>query len=619
MFHPMEWGARLIDRFDLRSTGKWFALASLVGVIGGLGAIAFQVLTQLVAHVALAGVAGYAPREPAGEYVWFENDHDATPSLLALLAVMAAGGLVSGAVVFRFAPEAKGHGTDAAIDAFHQKRGFIRGRIPFVKMFASAVTIGTGGSGGREGPIAQIGAGFGSYLATRLGLSARDRRILLSAGMAAGVGAIFRAPLAGALFAGEILYREADIETEVIIPSMISAIVAYTVYSLSLPPELRFVPLFGRGLGFVLHSFLELLPLAVLAVVLVAAGALYIRVFYGMEHVFSKLPISPVARPALGAVLAGLCGIGLVRGLGDARALAVLSSGYAALQGALTSAGSMGVVLLLAIACGKIVTTSFTIGSGGSGGVFGPSMVIGGCLGGACGLLFHSWWPAVVAQPEIYVILGMAGFFAGCARAPVSTILMVFEMTGSYQLLLPSMWVSTLSFLLSRRWTLYRKQVPTRLESPAHRGSFLVDVLEGLRVSDVLDPSRPVLAVRDSMPLEEIVRLLPETEQSYFPVTDGEGRIVGVFTSTDVRRFLFDPTIWRLAIAADVMVAPFLSIAPADDLNTALRRFTMKNIDELPVVDPDSPGRLLGMLRRKEVIAAYNRRLLERQKEADER
>ena len=210
-------GERL-NELEWKVHGKWVLLSALVGIVAGLGAILFQFLTQLVMHVCLERVAGYYAKQPAGEHAIFEYVAK-EPNLWLLVAVAAAGGLVSGLIVYTFAPEAEGHGTDAAIDAFHNKRGAVRARIPVVKTIASAITIGTGGSGGREGPIAQIGAGFGSLLAVLLKVSARDRRILLAAGMGAGVGAIFRAPLAGALFAAEILYSDSEFEADVIVPA----------------------------------------------------------------------------------------------------------------------------------------------------------------------------------------------------------------------------------------------------------------------------------------------------------------------------------------------------------------------------------------------------------------
>jgi CIC family chloride channel protein len=616
---PSEWRSSLrniLVSLDLKSSGKWFVLSTVIGVVAGLGAISFQVASQTVMHFTLAQIAGYTPREPAGEHSVFQHQERALSPWL-IVAVMAGGGLLSGVIVYTFAPEAEGHGTDAAIESFHQKRGFIRARIPIIKMITSAITIGTGGSGGREGPIAQIGAGFGSFLATQLKLSARDRRIMLAAGMGAGVGSIFRAPLAGALFAAEILYRDADLESDVIVPAAISSIIGYSVFSLFLPADQRFVPLFGSHLNYAVASPAELLPLTVLALILVLVGIVYIKLFYGTHHQFKKLPIVPHVRPMIGAAAAGCCGIALYYFTGkDERALAVLATGYGTLQSAVEDSRGMGVWLLLAIALVKIVTTSLTIGSGGSGGVFGPSMVIGGCVGGAVGTFFHDLWPDLVPRPEIYAIVGMAGFFAGCAHAPISTIIMVSEMTGDYKLLLPTMWVSTLCFVLGRPWSLYEKQVKSRLESPAHRGDFLIDVLEGIRVSDV--PLKTRKSVSESTSLHEILSMLPESHHNYFPVVDAQNRLVGIFSTNDVRSYLYDEALWKLAVARDIMTSNIICVVPGDDLNTAMERFTELNLDELPVVHEDDSTALLGMLRRKDAIGVYNRQLLERKKQTQE-
>lgn len=212
----------------------------------------------------------------------------------------------------------------------------------------------------------------------------------------------------------------------------------------------------------------------------------------------------------------------------------------------------------------------------------------------------------------------MAGFFAGIARAPISTIIMVSEMTGSYQLLLPTMWVSTLCFLLCTGHTLYTRQVDSRLESPAHRGDFMVDVLEGIKVDDVYRKGRLIEHVPEAMPLSQIVKLLSRTHQHYFPVMDSDDRMVGIFSADDVRTYIYDETIWQLADASDVMTTNFLSVMPDDDLNVALKKFTALNIDELPVLAPHEQGKLVGMLRRKETIGAYNRQLASRQQAARE-
>ncbi|MCA9046868.1 MAG: CBS domain-containing protein, partial [Planctomycetaceae bacterium] len=232
------------------------------------------------------------------------------------------------------------------------------------------------------------------------------------------------------------------------------------------------------------------------------------------------------------------------------------------------------------------------------------------------GLFFNHFFPHIVPRPEAFAIVGMAGFFSGCAHAPFSTIIMVSEMTGGYGLLLPTMWVSTITFVLGRPWKLYIKQVRNRLESPAHRGDFLVDVLEGMRVADVYDKSVNYKLIPESTSLEDIVHILAETKQHYFPVVDTQNHVIGIFSADDVRSYLYDPTLWKLANARDVMNGRIVAVTPEDDLNTAIRCFTAIAIDELPVVDATDRGVLLGTLRHKETIAAYNRRLMEFKKAA---
>lgn len=597
--------------------GKWFALSLVVGLAAGCGAIVFDYAGQLVSHFVLSDLTGYSPAGADGEHHIFHASGTAL-SFGMLLLVMVAGGLLSGWLVYTFAPEAEGHGTDGAIEAFHQKRGNVTFKVAIVKTLASAITLGTAGSGGREGPIAQIGAALGSNLGQRLNLSARDRRILLAAGMGAGVGAIFRAPLAGAIFAGEIMYRDADLESDVIVPTAISSIVAYSIYGLFLPTSLTFSHVFSGLESYAMESLLELLPYGVMSLVLAVVGIAYIKCFYGVHDLFRKVPGPPHIRPAIGAGLTGVVGIALYYSFGqNPQVLAVLATGYGTLQTALKSPEEIAISVLLLVGFFKILTTSLTISSGGSGGVFGPSMVIGGCIGVATGKLVQPLWQNMqwgTISPGAFGVVGMAGFFAGIARAPISTIIMVSEMTGSYQLLLPTMWVSTLCFLLCSRTTLYKKQLHTRLESPAHRGDFLIDVLEGITVEDVYRRDREIESVPEAMPLAKIVKVLSRTHQHYFPVVDAEGRMVGIFSSDDVRSYIYDETIWQLADAADVMKSTFLSVTPEDDLNVAIQKFTALNIDELPVLDPQDSGKLLGMLRRKETIGAYNRQLASRQK-----
>jgi len=346
---------------------KWVLLGALIGAIGGMGAIAFSFSLDLATHFLLGVLGGYTPPSPAGEgNVAISATHMTRPWAVPL--VVGLGGLVAGIIVFRWAPEAEGHGTDAAIAAFHHHPRRIRARIPIIKLVASAITIGSGGSGGREGPTAQISAGFGSFLSRFLDLDARDARIAVAAGMAAGIGAIFRAPLGGAILGAEILYRD-DVESDALVPAFIASIVAYSIFGAAV----GFEPIFGTQLN---ASFADPRQLAYYAVIGLAAGLvgrLYIGVFYGLTDRFRQLPLAPMFRPALAGVAVGAIGLVIPGALG---------TGYGWVQGAL-GADLMGIPLwvILVLPFAKILATSLTIGSGGSGGIFGPGVVIGGLLG----------------------------------------------------------------------------------------------------------------------------------------------------------------------------------------------------------------------------------------------
>lgn len=598
--------------------GRWFLLAIVTGIVAGLAAIIFQFGVQAIHHFALGGLAGYAPGDAAGEHSFFESN-ESSFSIWMLLLVITLGGLLSGYIVFKYAPEAEGHGTDGAIDAFHNQKGKIPIKIPIVKTIASAITLGTGGSAGKEGPIAQISAGLGSFLAQKLRLSTHDQRILLAMGMGAGIGAIFRAPLAGAIFAGEILYRDADIESEVIIPAAIASTLAYSVFQLSLPVDQRFTPLFGDTLEHEIGSIVELIPFTILALLLVLVSIVYITVFRFAQKSFGRLPILPHIKPAIGAFLTGVVAIAVFYVFNrDQNALASLGSGYGFLQSALDNVAVLSVPLLFGIAGAKIITTSLTIGSGGSGGVFGPSMVIGGAVGAGVGKLFSQWFPSLGGHPSAFAIVGMAGFFAACANAPFSTILMVTEMTGDYRLLLPTLWVSTICFILCRNWSIYSKQADSRLDSPAHIGDFTIDLLAGIQVSEVYRKTIPKIVFHEGETLDEIVHALAKSSQRYFHVYNSSDELVGVFSAEDVRNYLYDESLWKIAIASDVMTENVVTLQLDDDLNFAVGQFTKLNVDELPVVSSEDKNQVIGALRRKETIAIYNHRRLEFQKKKDD-
>ena len=574
---------------DLKYASKWLFYFVLIGIIAGFGAVLFHYLCGLGMHYFMDALAGYRPGNPAGEHLLLP--HTSTPfNKWVLLFLPALGGIVSGWLVYTFAPEAEGHGTDAAIDAYHHKGGAIRSRIPIIKTIASTITLTTGGSGGREGPIAQIGAGFASFLATKFNLSARERRIMMAAGVGAGVGSIFRAPLAGALFAAEVLYRDPDFESEVIIPAGISSVVAYCIFCL----------VFGWGSlfdspGFKFQNPLELGPYIVLAGVLVLTGVLYVKVFYGMIGVFHKLKVPNHIKPAIGGLFTGIIGFFLPY---------TLAFGYGMAQDAIFNKVAISTLLLLAV--GKIFTTSFSIGSGGSGGVFGPSIVIGGAMGGAVGKIFNILLPTVVTQPGAFVIVGMAGFFTAVSNTPISTIIFVSEMTNSYHLLLPSLLVCSLCYLLAKKWTIFENQVKSRVDSPAHAGEFMMDILQTMRVENLVHLIKDVRCVNEDMPFSEFKKIFQTTKQHYFPVMDGKGVFSGIFSSTDIREVIFTSHLEDLVVMKDIMISDLITTTPSEDLNTVLLKLTQKNIDALPVVKEDDKGAFLGLIYRRDIISHYN-------------
>ncbi len=608
---PSAWGwfPWILQFFRRRLSPQIRLMASalLVGVVAGIGAIGFYLATRIMEHYCLGVIVGYVPgAHPTGEtdLAWLPPASKVFHPWL-LLVVPTIGGLLSGLLVYTLAPEAEGHGTDSVIAAYHEKQGLIRPRVPIVKIISSTLTIGSGGSGGREGPIAQIGAGFGSSLANMLKMRPSDRRVLMAAGMGAGIAAIFRAPLAGALFASEVLYWSPEFEPEVIIPAGLASVVSYCVFSAWAGWRTLFtIP------AVTFENPWQLGPYFLLAVWMVLLAMLYTRSFYGCTHFFHRLRIPPHVKPAIGALLTGAVGLALYYLFHrDTSLLAVLSFGYGALQQAFNDSSLVTASALLAIALGKIATTSLTIGSGGSGGIFGPSMVIGGCGGGALGILLNHWWPGMQLNPAAFVLVGMAGFFAAAAKTPFSTLIIVSEMTGGYQLLLPTLWVCLLSFIFSDRQSIYSAQVESRSRSAAHQGSYVHDLLGGLNVRQFFKqgPEAPTLHPGDS--LATVLGRLQQVHFSVLPVIDAERRLLGVVNLDEVYLASRLDQIGPAILADDLMRTDVEPLTPDDPLDRAQELFVENDLLVLPIVNDLVDRKLIGMIRRFDISSAYLRRL----------
>jgi len=567
---------------------RWILLSIAVGVVSGFGAIFFDELLARTFEFCIKLHTGYSepsPGAPGGTIAGFTSPHS-----LLLILIPALGGLISGILVFTIAPEAEGHGTDAMIDAFHTRAGYIRKRVPFVKIFASAITIGSGGSAGKEGPIAQIGAGFGSFLASVLKLRPRERRILVLAGAAAGIGAIFHAPLGAALFAPEVLYREMEFEFEAILPCVVSSIVAYSIFSEVYGRNALFSP---GPVDFALPT--ELIPYTLFGVICALVGYVYVKVFYGTRNRFFRLlQIPKIFKPAVGGLMLGIIAFNYPQ---------IMDGGYGWVQMALE--GKMVWYIMFLLVFLKILATSCTISSGGSGGVFGPSVFMGAMLGGAFGSLGHQLAPSWVINPNAFVLVGIGGFFAGVAKVPLSSIIMACEMCASYTLLVPLMLVSSISYVLLGRTSLYEKQVYSRLASPAHMGEFARGLLEKMRVHEVM-VEREVTTIPEGLRFGELVQTVTRSPQIYFPVVNSEGKMTGILSINDIREILFEETVAQLIVAKDVATPNVVRVFRDDSLQDALDKMALIQVDELPVVREENPDEIITMIAKRDIIGFYH-------------
>jgi chloride channel protein, CIC family len=456
--------------------------SALLGVVGALAAQLFMWMLRISNHIFLYRLAGYTPPglESGGKLDQIIGPH----GLWLIPAVTTLGGLLSGILVYRFAPEAEGHGTDTAVNAFHRKEGMIRSRVAPIKMVASAITIGSGGSAGREGPIALIAAGLGSLYSRLARRPEEDRRLLLLAGMAAGLSAIFRSPMGTGVFAIEVLYGKMEFEVGALLYTMLSSAVAYTVNGVFV----GFHPLFSIP-KIPTPMFSDYASYALLGVAAGLIGTALPQVFYRLRDLFRVLPVPRWTKPAIGGLGVGLLALRLPQ---------VLGGGYGWIQHAINGDLALRVLLVLIVA--KMLAFALTVSSGGSGGVFAPSLFVGAMLGGSLAVLIHQ-------LPAVFVVVGMAAVFGAAARVPIATMLMVTEMAGGYHLLVPAGLAVMISYLLQVRLcsflkykSLYEGQVPTRQDSPAH-------YLEQIQVALSLLGSRNV-PLMDQVGHLDLLRLL---------------------------------------------------------------------------------------------------------------
>ena len=532
---------------DLRIVGRMLFHAAIVGVAAGLMGAAFFAALEVVQRLILEDLGGYRPLRAHGETFLPELSgvHHFRPWLLVL--VPAVGALASG-IISELAPETRGGGGDAMINAFHRQDGVVRRRVSWVKALASIFTLGTGGSGGREGPTMQIGGALGSTCGWLLRVDARERRILMVSGVAAGISAVFRTPLGAALLAVEVLYRD-DFESDALIPAVLASVVAYSVV----------ITIFGEATMFSnpghFPFIIKHLPLyALLALMVSALAVMFLSSLRTVQRVTASLPIPRWARPGLGGLALGVFCVPIILFVGwrvaqPGQGLGLLGGGYGAVQLAISGSdwlpiGWAGVGLLAGLCLAKIIASSLTIGSGGSAGDFAPSLVIGGLFGGAFGRAAQMLLNDPRIQPGAFALVAMGTFYGGIAHVPLSSLVLVCELAGSYDLLVPLMLAEGIAFVVLRRRSLYRAQLATQRDSPAHQHKTL-DVLRTTRVGAVMRMvsvsgvpiAAPKLSVRSDADLRTAAETMLNNKLHEIQVTDTDGNVVGLLDETDISRF----------------------------------------------------------------------------------
>lgn len=550
-----------------------FATAVLVGLGTGLGAVVF---------IWLLGQIGSLT-------AWMQS---VLGGVIGLLLAMAMAGLIVGYVIERWASEAKGHGVPEVMEAVALRGGHIRPRVAVLKVLASSLTIGTGGSAGREGPIVQVGAALGSTVGQLFHFGGDRVRTLVACGAAAGIAATFNAPIAGAIFAQEVILNNftARYFGMVVISGVAASIVSRALLS---DKPAFVVP------AYPMNHLAELGVYIVLGLLAALVAVLFIRVLYRFEEFFDSRPVPLYVRTTIGMVLTGLVAL-LLPGR------EVLGPGLDMIGEAIAGDFQMGLGLMATLLILKLLATSFTLGAGNSGGVFAPSLFMGAILGGIVGQVAHSLWPQIVANPGAYAIVGMAAVFAGAARAPITAVLIVFEMSGDYKLILPLMLATVISTFLAEG--IFRESIYTlklRLKGVHLQGGRDVDILQGVTVAEVMGGN--LHTIPEQATLTQLSDVFSQTRSHGLLVLDAAGKLAGITTVTDLDK----------AVAADqsrstpvsAIGTPFdrlVTAFPDESIGEALTRMSVRGFGRLPVVDRADRRKLLGVIRREEIIKAYN-------------
>jgi len=571
----------LSKKFRFSGTNVLIILSLFVGMATAFGALGFIFLIRNFNDI-FFGLSDQILTETIGErgYKYW------------LPVIPMLGGLLVGPIIYKFASEAKGHGVPEVMNAVARMGGIIRPRVAVVKTIASAICIGSGGSAGREGPIVQIGSAIGSTVGQLFRMSGDRVKILVGCGAAAGISAVFNAPIAGVIFSLEIILGDFTIKT--FSPVILASVVASVISRTFLGDHPAFdVPEYS------LVSAWEF-PLYILMGCLMGGlGVTFTKVLNSFEDFFDNLKMNPMLKPALGGLILGGIAIFYPQ---------ILADGYETIS--LTLYGNMAVGLLVLLIFFKMIATSLTLGSGNSGGIFAPALFMGAVAGGAFGVLMNYLFPGVTATPGAYALVGMAGMLAAATHAPITALLIIFEMTSDYRIILPLMVTVVFSALVAGRifpYSIYTMKLARK--GIDIKGGRDINVLRSHQVWEIMD--RDFETIPASMPLARVFQTIENSSESYFIVVDGANRMKGVLSFQDIRSLLSQHSLDFLVIAQDLIKSNTVRVSSQDTLEQAYHSFGLSDLQMIPVVDTNDPDRVIGVIRRSDLITYYNKRLLD--------
>lgn len=586
-------GAWVRERFNTALSARsshehtvFMIVASVLGIACGLMAVVLEKLIEFFKAVFFQIPAGFFTESPS-VYAWF-----------VIPLIPAVGGLAVGYLTWWFKMTGETASAAEVMKWTAVDGGVARPRIVWFRTLVTAIFLGSGGSGGREGPIAQICGALGSTMGQALNASSDRLRLLVGCGAAAGIAASFNAPIAGVIFTVELVLGDFNVIS--FLPIVISSVMATTVKRLLLGD----IPVF-QAPAYALVSPWEIFLYALLGVFCGLAARLFFNALFVADEFFKKkVNVHQALKPAIGGFIVGLIGIVTPQ---------VFGGGYETVTKALT--GDMTLYLALALIFIKIVATAVSLGSGGSGGIFAPSLFIGCMTGSVFGHIVHTAAPALTATPGAYAMVGIGAVMAAFAQAPLTMILMGYELTGNYQIILPIMTSCIMSTFVITRFTgesFYTEKLKRR-GIKLWRGRDL-SVMDRIRVGDVM--AGTVTTIPENTPFKRIMELITTSRDNYFPVVDGDGRLSGIISIQNVREILLDSAeLADIVVAKEIATENVITVTEDNNLNEAMERFAIKDIEQLPVVKADDPRRIVGMLRRTDVLAAYKKEVLKKAKE----